>query len=86
MQDEVPTHVMLAEKKKQYDADNKDKNEKLSNATYVILKGVNIPFWDLVQLLVKVVLASIPAAIIIGIITSVVMSVFGGVIAGLTRM
>lgn len=50
---------------------------------HVILKGVDIPFLDLVKLFVKMAFASIPAAIIVGFITTFVMTLLGGLFGGM---
>lgn len=42
----------------------------------IIVKDVKIPFWSLVALLIKIVLASIPAVIIIIIVTMMFSSFF----------
>lgn len=56
-------------------------------ATEVKITGVAIPFWDLVRLLVKIAIASIPAAIIVSVlyflIASVLFAGLGALIGGL---
>lgn len=82
MQDiEVPTHVLLAEKERQYDEEQRAKYEKIG-AKVVILKGIDIPFFDLVKLLVKVAFAAIPAAIIVTVISSAIFAFFAGMFRG----
>jgi len=44
----------------------------------VIISGINIPFFDLVILLVKLALVAIPAIVLIYFIFAVFGSVFGG--------
>jgi len=46
----------------------------------VIIKGVDIPFMDLVMLLVKLALAAIPAMFIIYVVFALFSIVFGGFI------
>ena len=49
----------------------------------VVITGVQIPFGDLVMLIIKVVLASIPAYIILFVIFMILGVIFGGMFAGL---
>jgi hypothetical protein len=49
----------------------------------VVIRGVDISFGDLVVLIIKVVLAAIPAYIIIFIILAILGSFFGGLFAAL---
>lgn len=44
----------------------------------VIISGINIPFFDLVVLLVKLALAAIPAIVLISFIFAAFASIFGG--------
>jgi len=52
----------------------------------VVITGVNIPFGELVVLILKVMLASIPAYIILFLIFAFLTAVFGGLFAGLVGM
>lgn len=45
----------------------------------VVISGIDIPFIDLVILLVKLALASIPAMIVIYIVFALLSTLFGGV-------
>jgi len=45
----------------------------------IIISGIDIPFMDLVVLLIKLALASIPAMIVIFGFISVMSAIFGGV-------
>lgn len=54
-----------------------------AGSNHVVITGVNIPFGELVVLILKVMLASIPAYIILFIIFSILMTVFGGLFTGL---
>jgi len=45
----------------------------------IVIKGIDIPFMDLVILLVKLAFAAIPAMIIIFTIFGILSSLFGGV-------
>ena len=45
----------------------------------VIIKGIDIPFMDLVVLLIKLALASIPAIIVIFGFLALMSTIFGGV-------
>lgn len=49
----------------------------------VVLAGVDIPFWNMVVLLVKLSLAAIPAAVILFLIGAALTVVFGGFLAAL---
>jgi hypothetical protein len=49
----------------------------------VVVTGVDIPFGDLVVLIIKFVLASIPAYIILFIFLMIISAIFGGLFAGL---
>jgi hypothetical protein len=51
--------------------------------TRVVITGVQIPFGELVLLIIKLVLASIPAYFILFILFAIVATIFGGVFAGL---
>jgi len=44
----------------------------------VIISGIDIPFMDLVVLLIKLALASIPAIVVITVVMSLVSTLFGG--------
>ena len=74
------THIKLAQDKAKWDAEQERKKEELVTAKKVIIKGIDIPFWDLVSLLVKIAFAAIPAAIIIAIIWGIIVSFLGGVL------
>lgn len=52
-------------------------------AQYVVLSGLNIPFWDLVWVLVKIALASIPAATILFFVGAMLATVLAGIGGGL---
>jgi hypothetical protein len=49
------------------------------NSRKIIIEGIDIPFADLVFLLVKIALASIPAMIIIYFVFALFTMLFGGV-------
>lgn len=49
----------------------------------VVITGVQIPFGELVLLILKFVLASIPAYIILFILFAIVGTIFGGIFAGM---
>lgn len=49
----------------------------------VVITGVQMPFGDMVMLIVKIVLASIPAYIILFIIFAILATIFGGIFAGI---
>ena len=72
--------VQLAQDKVKYDAKQQRKKQELLTAKKVILKGIDIPFWDLVILLVKIAFAAIPAAIIITIIWGIIISFLGNIL------
>ncbi len=62
------THVALAIEKASWDAAQEEKQQEFETATTVIIKGIEIPFLDLVALLVKIALAAIPASIVMAIL------------------
>lgn len=49
----------------------------------VVITGVQIPFGEMVLLIIKMVLASIPAYIILGMLFFMLAAVFGGIFAGI---
>ncbi|HEX9938371.1 MAG TPA: hypothetical protein VGB15_14645 [Longimicrobium sp.] len=49
----------------------------------VVVTDVQIPFGDMVLLILKMMLAAIPAYILLFIVFSVLFAIFGGVLAGL---
>lgn len=49
----------------------------------VVITGVDIPFGELVVLIIKFVLASIPAYIILFILFMILGAIFGGIFAGM---
>ncbi len=49
------------------------------NSRKIVISGIDIPFVDLVFLLVKIVLASIPAMIIVYFIFALFTMLFGGI-------
>ncbi len=74
---EVPT---LAQQKGIFDAGQQRKKQELLTAKKVILRGIDIPFWDLVILIVKIAFAAIPAAIIVTIIWGIIISILGNIL------
>lgn len=54
-----------------------------AGASPVVITGIKIPFGDLVMLIMKVILASIPAYILLVIIFMMLAATFGGFFAGL---
>jgi hypothetical protein len=78
--EDVSSYVKLAEEKVRWDAEQKRKKQELLAAKKVIIKGIDIPFWDLVTLLVKIAFAAIPAAIIVTIIWGIIISFFGNIL------
>lgn len=61
-QDPYETH------KQRYDKEQKRKET--SSAIDVVITGVDIPFWDLIVLLIKIGIAAVPAGIILTLIFS----------------
>jgi hypothetical protein len=62
-----------------------DGNEKIVRSAYgirglVAITDFDIPFWSLVEFMIKLVLASIPAAIILGIIYFIISVVLVGIL------
>ncbi len=53
------------------------------NGGRVVITGVQIPFGDMVVLILKFVLASIPAYIVIFIFIGILSAIFGGLLTGL---
>jgi hypothetical protein len=51
--------------------------------TRVVITGVDIPFGELVMLILKVMLASIPAYIVLVIIFVIFAAIFGGIFGGM---
>jgi len=51
----------------------------MENENKKIINGINIPFIDLVVLLVKLAFASIPAMIVIFTVFAILSSLFGGI-------
>ena len=78
--EDVSSYVKLAEEKVRWDAEQKRKKQELLAAKKVIIKGIDIPFWDLVTLLVKIAFAAIPAAIIVTIIWGIIISFLGNIL------
>lgn len=78
--EDVSSYVKLAEEKVRWDAEQKRKKQELLTAKKVIIKGIDIPFWDLVTLLVKIAFAAIPAAIIVAIIWGIIISFLGNIL------
>ncbi|MDY0221495.1 MAG: hypothetical protein RBR67_10195 [Desulfobacterium sp.] len=77
-------HIKLAQDKAKWDAEQEKKRQDLLTAKKVVIKGIDIPFWDLVSLLVKISFAAIPAAIIVAIIWGIIMSFLSGLV-GIVR-
>jgi len=77
-------HIKLAQDKAKWDAEQERKRQDLLTAKKVVIKGIDIPFWDLVSLLVKISFAAIPAAIIVAIIWGIIMSFLSGLV-GIVR-
>ena len=73
-------HIKLAQDKAKWDAEQERKRQDLVTAKKVVIKGIDIPFWDLVSLFVKIAFAAIPAAIIVAIIWVLIVSFLGGVL------
>jgi len=72
-------------KTRQYTTPLQSNAKERKSIDQVIIKNIDIPFWDLVVLLVKVALASIPAAMIMTFISVLFFSLFGGLISGFWR-
>jgi uncharacterized oligopeptide transporter (OPT) family protein len=80
MNNELPPHIKLGIDKEQWDmkqqaAKSSKQTETETELTDVKIVGINIPFMDLVSLLVKLAIAAIPAMIVV--------SFFWAAIAGL---
>ena len=54
--------------------------------TYVIINGIDIPFWKLVGFMIKLTLAAIPATIILSIIFGLIALVLGLLTGGLATI
>jgi hypothetical protein len=80
MEDEnIPSHIKLEQDKAKWDAEQERKRQELVTEKKVIIRGIDIPFRDLVFLLVKIAFAAIPAAIIVTIIWGIIVSFLGGI-------
>lgn len=62
-----------------------DMKDKLYDYPGTVIKGIDIPFGDLVVLLIKLALASIPAGLIVGIIYLMGVVVFTACTGALSR-
>jgi hypothetical protein len=51
----------------------------MENRAEVKITGVDIPFWDLVVLIVKIALASVPAIFILWFVFAMIGMLFGGI-------
>ena len=71
--------VVSAQEKAKWDAEQARTNQEIVRATKVIIKGIDIPFWDLVALLVKIAFAAIPATMIVAIVWGIIVSFLGGI-------
>ncbi len=71
--------------KQRYDTEKKNRDQSGGEITSVVVKGVSIPFWDLVKLLVSLAFACIPAAIILAIAWYVILAFFGGILGGIFK-
>lgn len=71
-----PFDVTYAQEKAEWDAVQKEKRE---NTKYVIVTGLDIPFFKLVFFLAKVAIAAIPAGVIVFIFWSILAGLFVGV-------
>jgi len=54
----------------------------IENTNRVVITDVKIPFMSMVTLMVKWVLASIPAFLILAILGGIVTAIFGGIFGG----
>jgi hypothetical protein len=72
-------------KTRQYTTPLQSNTKERKSIDQVIIKNIDIPFLDLVVLLVKVAFASIPAAMIMTFISALFFSIFGGLISGFWR-
>jgi hypothetical protein len=61
-------HIKLAQDKAKWDAEQERKRQDLLTAKKVVIKGIDIPFWDLDSFLFKISFAANPAANILSII------------------
>jgi hypothetical protein len=61
-----PINAKLAQDKARHDAIKEIERKEIVIVQRVMLRGVDIPFWDLVRLLVIIAFASVPAGIIVG--------------------
>lgn len=69
MNDQIAqSYAKLTEKKRRYDQVKKKINEERDKMPKVIIKGIDISFWDMMMLMIQIFVAAIPAAIIAGLI------------------
>ncbi len=76
----TPAQIKLAEEKTKYDARKKRSDEQMIQATPVIIKGVDIPFRDLFELLIKVSVAAVPAGFVVFGIWKIIFSVLEAIL------
>lgn len=53
-----------------------------ANAPRVVISAIDIPFWNMVRLLVQIAIAAIPAVLIVAFVVAFAFAVAGGIGAG----
>jgi len=76
----IEREMKLANEKLAWDEKERMITAARKRAGHTIISGIDIPFSDLVMLLVKLAFAAIPAAIIIGLIWSIIAAFAGGLL------
>ena len=72
----VPDHMKLAQDKAMWDSEQLLKSQEFASKTEVVITGINIPFLNLVSLIIKITFAAIPAVIFVTVIWVCLMSIF----------
>lgn len=54
----------------------------MENRNRVVISGVDLPFMDCVNLILRLALAAIPAMILVSVVVFVVLAVLGALLAG----
>ena len=80
MENDVPSHVQLMDDKAKWDTEQKQKQQETIKSGKIIIGKIDVPFTDMIVLLVKISFAAIPVAIIVMITWAVLISFFGNLL------
>ena len=86
MTNELPPHVKLGIEKEQWDMQQQAANYSQNigaSLTDVKIVRIDIPFMDLVLLLVKLAIAAIPAAIVVTVFWTIIAGFLGGILSNI---